>query len=110
MLLTIDEQLKALAQRIQARRAMLNLTQQEAAARSGVSYRTWRRLETMGQASVEDLIRAAAVLRCDEGVDDLFPLPIARPMDELLARQIKAQGGRSRLRVRARRQTPPESV
>lgn len=77
-----------LGQRIRARRLGLGLTQRDAATRADVAYRTWRRLEAEGYASVEDLVKAAIALRCEEGLDSLFPSPAARTMDELLAAQI----------------------
>lgn len=62
-----------------------------------MAYRTWRRMEGEGQASIEDLVRAAIALRCDEGLTTLFPEPPAGSMDELLARQRLAAGrGRKR--------------
>ena len=88
----IHYQLSTLGQRIKVRRLGLNLTQQAAAAKAGVAYRTWRRMEGEGQASIEDLVRAAIALRCDEGLTELFPEPAAGSMDELLARQRMAEG------------------
>ena len=94
MLKTYSELLQELGQRIAARRKALGWTQQEAAERSGVNYRTWRRLEGMGQASIEDLVRAAVALRCEEGLELLFPAPAASSLDDLL-RQQKTQARRS---------------
>jgi transcriptional regulator with XRE-family HTH domain len=88
-----------LGQRIRARRLGLGLPQRDAATRAGVAYRTWRRLETEGYASVEDLVKAAIALRCEEGLEGLFPAPVAKSMDELLA----AQSQTPRLRARASR-------
>jgi transcriptional regulator with XRE-family HTH domain len=93
MLKTYAELLKELGQRIGARRKALGWTQQAAAERSGVNYRTWRRLEGMGQASIEDLVKAAVALRCEDGLELLFPAPAASSLDELL-RQQKAQARR----------------
>lgn len=89
---TLQDQLSTIGQRIKARRLGLNLTQQAAAARAGVAYRTWRRMEGEGHASIEDLVRAAIALRCDDGLAALFPEPAASSMDELLARQRMAAG------------------
>lgn len=72
---------------IRVRRLALNLTQADAAAKSGVAYRTWRRMEKAGSASIEDLIRAAIALRCEQGLNTLFPEPAANNMDELLKAQ-----------------------
>ncbi len=87
MLYTPQEQVQALGQRIKARRLALGWTQADTAARAGVSYRTWRRLEAEGRASIEDLVRAAIALRCEQDLVALFPAPAARSMEELLARQ-----------------------
>lgn len=90
MLLTLQDQLSGLGKRIKARRLTLDLTQQAAAAKAGVAHRTWRRMEAEGRASIEDLVRAAIALRCDEGIVALFPEIAASSMDELLAQQLQA--------------------
>lgn len=91
-----------LGQRIRARRLGLNLTQRDAAMRASVAYRTWRRLEAKGDASVEDLVKAAIALRCEQGLETLFPAPAAQSMDDLL----KAQAAQ---RLRARTKPSPLS-
>lgn len=103
MNLTIHDQMTDLGKRIKARRLALDLTQQAAAAKAGVAHRTWRRMEAEGRASIEDLVRAAIALRCDEGLAALFPEMAASSMDELLAQQRKASGP---LRQRARTARP----
>ncbi len=84
---TIIEQLASLGQQVRKRRLAIGLTQQAAAAKAGVAYRTWRRMEGEGNASIEDIVRAAVALRCEQGVAALFPEPAASTMDELLMRQ-----------------------
>lgn len=90
MFFTLKDQMTDLGKRIKARRLALDLTQQAAAAKSGVAHRTWRRMEAEGMASIEDLVRAAIALRCDEGIVGLFPEMAANSMDDLLAQQRKA--------------------
>lgn len=90
MLFTLNDQMADLGKRIKARRLSLDLTQQAAAAKAGVAHRTWRRMEAEGRASIEDLVRAAIALRCDEGIAALFPEMVANSMDELLKQQRKA--------------------
>jgi len=90
MYLTLPDQLTGLGKRIKVRRLALDLTQQAAAAKAGVSHRTWRRMEAEGRASIEDLVRAAIALRCDEGIVALLPQVPATSMDELLAQQRQA--------------------
>lgn len=94
---SVGNRLAALGQRVKLRRLTMHLSQQDAAQRSGVSYSTWRRMEAEGKASIEDLVRAAQVLRCEEGLDALFPEPAASSMDELLQQQRDAaKRGRQR--------------
>lgn len=99
MFRTPTEQLLSLAGRLKARRVALGWTQVEAAQRAGVAYRTWRRLENEGQASLEDMVRAAVALRCDDGLGALFPLPAAASLDKLLAQQAATAKRPSRTRA-----------
>jgi hypothetical protein len=58
-------------------------------------------MEAEGRASIEDLVRAAIALRCDEGIVALFPQVPATNMDELLAHQRQA-ANRQRQRASGR--------
>lgn len=87
MLYTPVELATAIGDRIRARRKAMGLTQADSASRAGVSYRTWRRMEAEGKASIDDLVRAALVLRCEDGLAPLFPQPAATSMDALLRDQ-----------------------
>jgi transcriptional regulator with XRE-family HTH domain len=102
MFLTLQDRLTSLGKRIKARRLALDLTQQAVAAKAGVAHRTWRRMEADGRASIEDLVRAAIALRCDEGLDALFPEVSASSMDELLAQQRQAAKTQRKRASRAR--------
>lgn len=93
-----------IAERLKTRRIALGWTQQIAAQRSGVAYRTWRRLETEGKASLEDVIKAAVALRCEDGFQTLFPAPAATSLDDLLKRQ--SMEATPPVRIRARRSQP----
>ena len=88
---------------IKARRVAIGFTQADAAERSGVAYRTWRRMEQEGKASIEDLARAAIALRCEDGIAALFPMPVAASIDDLMRVQQKAALPRRRLRAPSRR-------
>lgn len=88
---------------IKARRVAIGFTQADAAKRSGVAYRTWRRMEQDGKASIEDLARAAIVLHCEDGLVALFPMPIASSMEDLMRAQQKAVLPKHRLRAPSRR-------
>ena len=87
MLETPLELTRQIGQRIRQRRAAFCWTQADAASRAGVAYRTWRRLEAEGKASLEDMVKAAVALRAEEALSQLFRQPEARNLDELLARQ-----------------------
>jgi transcriptional regulator with XRE-family HTH domain len=103
MLKVPAELLSDLGAAIRARRIALNYSQQEAARRAGVGVRTLRRMETEGQGTIESLINVAIALRCEDRTGDLFPLPSARSMDELLQQQRDAVGLKRPQRARARK-------
>lgn len=100
MLETPQELLLRLGAAIRARRVGQGLSQQDAAQRAGMSPRTWRRLETEGQATIGNLVSAAIALRCEDGLSQLFPRPVARNLDELLQRQAASATQRPRQRAR----------
>ena len=99
---TAFELMQDLADAIRVRRVAMGLTQQEAAQRSGIAYRTWRRLETQGKASIEDLIKATLALRCEEALTALFAEPVAASLDDLLKRQVLAHPGMKTVHARAK--------
>jgi transcriptional regulator with XRE-family HTH domain len=103
MLATALELAAFIGQRVKRRRLDLGLTQADAAARAGIAYRTWRRLEAEGKASIEDLVRAAVALRCEHDLAGLFPAPSATSMDALLQQQKAAAKPKPRLRAPASR-------
>jgi transcriptional regulator with XRE-family HTH domain len=100
MLKTPSEIQHMLANRLRARRIAMGWTQQAAAQRAGIAYRTWRRLENEGKASFEDVIKSAVALRCEGGLEALFPQPAATSLDDLLKHQA---ANAAPVRVRARK-------
>lgn len=101
MLQTPCEMAVSLGQRIRRRRLDLGYTQVDAAVRAGMSYRTWRRLESEGKASIDDLMRAAVALRCEQEFAGLFPEPAATSMDMLLKQQKATTAAAAKRRQRA---------
>lgn len=99
MLETPQELRLRLGAAIRARRIGEGLSQQVAALRAGMSPRTWRRLETEGQATIANLVSAAIALRCEDGLSQLFPQPAARNLDDLLQRQAASAKLRPRQRA-----------
>ena len=45
------------------------------------------------------MVKAAVALRCDDGLEALFPLPAAASLDELLAQQAASATRPSRMRA-----------
>jgi len=101
MLETPQELAIGIGARIRQRRIALGHTQAAAAERAGVAYRTWRRMEKDGRASIDDLIRAALALSCEADLSALFPQPAARSMAELLSLQEASARRQSAVRRRA---------
>lgn len=99
MLKTPQEFLHELGEAIRARRIGQGWSQKEAASRAGVGLRTWRRLEIDGQATIDTLVNAAIALRCEEGLSQLFPAPVASSLDDLLTRQASAAKPKPRQRA-----------
>lgn len=101
MLKTTQELTRDLGARIKRRRSGLGWTQADAARRAGVAYRTWRRMEADGSASIEDCVKAAIALRCEAGLETLFPEPAATSLDDLLRRQREGSDTKSSSASRA---------
>jgi transcriptional regulator with XRE-family HTH domain len=79
-----------IASRFRLRRLEMNLTQQNLAERSGVSWGSLKRFETTGQISLDALLKLALVLKC---LGDFERLAVkatsdfgALTLDDLLAR------------------------
>lgn len=87
MLKAVSELLIDLGRAVRARRLAQNWSQNEAAKRAGMSSSTWKRLEATGQATTENLLRAAIALRCEDSLAQIFPTPSPLSMDELLEQQ-----------------------
>lgn len=96
MLKTTPEILNELGTAVRKRRLALGLSQEQAAVRAGVGLRTWRRLESHGHATLETVVNAALVLRCEQHLSQLFPAPAAASLDDILKQQAAAVGQRHR--------------
>ena len=99
MLKTTRELMQELGQAIRSRRIGYRQSQEDAAKRAGMSLSTWKRMEAHGPSSVEHIINAAILLRCEEGLSQLFPPLAASSLDELLKRQAVAANRKIRKRA-----------
>ncbi|MGL4859386.1 MAG: helix-turn-helix domain-containing protein [Enterobacteriaceae bacterium] len=77
VLKTPQEVRRDIASRAQARRLMLNISQKELAARSGVSLGSVKRFETTGDISLASLVSLSMVLNDLDVLENLFTAPRA---------------------------------
>jgi len=84
-----------IASRFKARRLAMNLTQEELAARSGVTLGSLKRFERLGLIALDSLLNLALVLDCLDDFDKLTaesrPTPAAQSLDVLLAKPMSRQ-------------------
>jgi transcriptional regulator with XRE-family HTH domain len=76
------------ADRFKARRLALNFTQEELAARSGVSWSSLKRFEREGLIALDSLLKIALVLSClndFEKVADNQQVFVGQSLDKILA-------------------------
>lgn len=95
---TPDEMARSLAERVRALRLQRGWTQDEMAARSGLTPATYRRFERTGRIALERLLRVAVILDAQGGFDQLFALPPARSLAELAERSRRTDRKRGRRR------------
>jgi transcriptional regulator with XRE-family HTH domain len=68
---TVQEVQAGIAGRFKARRLAMNLTQNELAARSGVTFSSLKRFEREGLIAMDSLLNLALVLNCLDDFDEL---------------------------------------
>ena len=86
---------KYIAQKAQAKRLSLNLSQKTLSQKSGVSYGVIKKFERMGTISLESLLKIALVLDALEDFEGLFrPIPPEQhaSLDELLKDKSRKRG------------------
>ena len=79
------EILRDLALRFRELRVTRGFSRQTLAQRAGVSSASLKRFEVTGQISFSSLLKLAEVLESTEEFDQLFPLPVAKSLDEIEA-------------------------
>jgi HTH-type transcriptional regulator / antitoxin HipB len=87
---------RSLAGRVRTLRLQRGWTQQEIAERSGLTPATYRRFERTGRISLERLLRIAVVLDAQGRFAQLFEIPTAQSLAELVERTRRATRKRGR--------------
>lgn len=101
-LLTDDAVLAKMGKRIARYRIDSRMTQAELAEQAGVAKRTVERIEAGASVQFSTVIRILRVLDLLQGLDQMIPEPVPRPMDLL------KQKGKVRQRVFSSK--PPEKA
>lgn len=84
-----------LGRRARSARLAARRSQADVARAAGVSLPTVQRFEAGANVSVDALVRIAIALNADRDVRDLFPLPDARTIEQVLERRRLPQRGRT---------------
>ena len=74
---------KRLAVKIRSIRKRKNITQQQLAARSNVSYASLRKFEQTGKISLESFIKLTMELGLVSEINDLFERPVYNSIEEV---------------------------
>jgi len=88
-----------LAQKFRELRLFRNLRRETLASLSGVPEPSIKRFESTGEISLRSLLSLAHALQAADEFDHLFPLPVARSLDEIEAQE-KLRAGSLRRRGR----------
>jgi transcriptional regulator with XRE-family HTH domain len=85
-----------IGRRAQDARLAARRSQADVARAAGVSLPTLQRFEAGTNVSVDVLVRIAVALNAERDLRDLFPLPDARTIEQVLERRRLPQRGRTR--------------
>ncbi|MCR5113340.1 MAG: helix-turn-helix domain-containing protein [Acholeplasmatales bacterium] len=81
---TTDEIIMDVAKRFKKMRKIKNITQQDLAKMSNVSYGTIKRFETTGEISLHSLTKLCVVLDCQDDIKALFKNISFNDIDEVI--------------------------
>lgn len=87
---------KRIGERAQGVRLAARRSQADVARAAGVSLPTLQRFEAGANVTVDVLVRIAVALNAERDLRDLFPLPDARTIEQVLERRRLPQRGRTR--------------
>lgn len=77
---TIQLVTEQLVEREKLRRKKMHLSQRDLANKSGVSYASIRRFESIGEISLNSLLKIANALDCLEEFNFIFKLPVVKSL------------------------------
>ena len=87
---------KRIGSRARDARLSAHRSQADVAQAAGVSLPTLQRFESGANVNLDVLVRVAITLNAERAVAELFTLPDARTIDEVLQRRALPQRGRNR--------------
>ena len=73
-----------IAANVRKRRKGQKLSMRDLAEKSGVSYGSIKRFESIGEISLTSLLKIATVLDCADGFEQLFAEPEIRSIQEII--------------------------
>lgn len=79
---TIQSVTEQLVEREKQRRKKMHLSQRDLANKSGVSYASIRRFESIGEISLTSLLKIANALDCLEDFNSVFKMPAVKSLKD----------------------------
>ncbi len=79
---TIQSVTEQLVEREKLRRKKMHLSQRDLANKSGVSYASIRRFESIGEISFNSLLKIANALDCLEDFNSIFKMPVVKSLKD----------------------------
>lgn len=79
---TIQSVTEQLVEREKLRRKKMKLSQRDLANKSGVSYASIRRFESIGEISFNSLLKIANALDCLEDFNSVFKMPVVKSLKD----------------------------
>ena len=74
-----------IAERVRQRRKEKNLTQEQLAIRSGVSFGSIKRFERTGEISLSGLVKISFALGCEDDFEELFAKKKYKSISEIIS-------------------------
>jgi len=81
---TIQSVTEKLVEREKLRRKKMHLSQKDLAGKSGVSYASIRRFESIGEISFNSLLKIANALDCLEDFNSVFKTPVVKSLKDYI--------------------------